>query len=78
MTEARRKTAEKHAERADDYWYWQCREAEIEWVCNVVSSLIAAMGGAFMPITSPTARGYMKMAEIVRKDEGCLAVREDA
>jgi len=77
LTEAREKTFERYREQADDYWYWRCREAEVEWVCNVVSSLITAMGGAFMPITSPTARGYLKMAEIVRSD-GCLTVRPDS
>jgi len=29
-------------------------------------------------IVTPTARGYMRMAEVVRKSEGFLAVREEA
>ena len=71
---ARKKTIEKHRDSAPDYWYWRCREGEIEWVVNVVSALMLATKRT--PIINPTARGYMKMAEIIRKDEGCMAVRE--
>lgn len=78
MMESNKTTVEKHRDEATDYWYWRCREAEIEWVCNVVSSLMVATGGAFPAIVTPTARGYLKMAEVVRKFEGCLAVREDS
>ena len=74
LDEARKKTVEKHMERAPDYWYWRCREGEIDWVVNVVSALMLATKRT--PIMNPTARGYMKMAEIVRKDEGCMAVKE--
>ena len=78
LIEANKTTVEKHREQAPDYWYWRSREDEIEWVCNVVSSLMAATNGKFPAIVTPTARGYMRMAEVVRKSEGFLAVREEA
>ena len=74
LTDAQEKTM-NHREDALDYWYWRCREGEVEWVCNVLSAAMTATNQT--PIVIPTARGYMKMAEIVRKDDGCLAVREE-
>lgn len=67
LTEARRET--QAAYRADPdpaatrYWYWRCRELEVEWVCNVVSAVLANEG--LPTIVPPTARGVMKAAEIV-------------
>lgn len=46
-----------------NYWYLRCYHAEIEWVCNVVSSALQNQGQE--PIVVPTARGYMKAAEIL-------------
>lgn len=46
-----------------NYWYLRCFEAEVEWVCNVVSSALQNQGED--PIVIPTARGYMKAAEIL-------------
>lgn len=49
--------------RADNYWEVRCFEAEIEWVCNVVS---AAMASQHAPtIVVPTARGLMKAADVL-------------
>ena len=46
-----------------EYWAIRCREAEIEWVANVVSAMLMNQG---LPIiVAPTARGAMKAAEIV-------------
>jgi len=50
-------------EQADDYWYWRCRTLEIEWVANVLSSVLYVNGR--QPITTPTARGMLKAAEIL-------------
>lgn len=65
LNEANKEAHEKHAEQAEDYWYWRCRAAEVEWVCNVVSALLVNEG--CLPVAShfPTARGAMKAAEIV-------------
>jgi len=49
LIEANKTTVEKHREQAPDYWYWRSQEDEIEWVCNVVSSLMAATNGKFRP-----------------------------
>lgn len=46
-----------------NYWKIRCREAEIEWVCNVVSAALANIG--LHPITNPTARSCMMAASIL-------------
>jgi hypothetical protein len=51
------------AGQAHDYWYWRCRQAEIEWVANVVSAILHAQG--VPPIATVTARGMLKAAEII-------------
>jgi len=56
-------TSEAYCNQADDYWRIRCREAEIEWVCNVVSAMLVAQG--IKPIVPPTARGTMKAASIL-------------
>ncbi len=49
--------------QAGDYWFWRCRELEVEWVCNVVSAALLNQG---LPvIVTPTARGVFKAAEIL-------------
>jgi len=50
-------------EQSNDYWRIRCRQAEIEWVCNVVSAMLANSG--LTPIITPTARGVQKAASIV-------------
>lgn len=64
----------KHAEQAvrqamisqsADYWYWRCRCLEIQWVCNVLGSVLTAQGLAAIPGVPLTARGVAKAAEIV-------------
>ncbi len=63
LTQAHKDTMTKYREEASDYWYWRCREAEIGWVCNVVSVVLANNG--LPTIVPPTARGVLKAAEIV-------------
>jgi hypothetical protein len=48
---------------AETYWFKKCYEAEIEWVCNVVSAMMLNHG--VRPIVRPTARGVQKAAEIL-------------
>lgn len=49
--------------KAANYWEVRCHEAEVEWVCNVVS---AAMASKNVPtIVIPTARGLMKAADVL-------------
>ena len=47
----------------NNYWRERCYALEVEWVCNVVSATLLNQG---LPlIITPTARGYMKAAEIL-------------
>lgn len=69
---ARKKVMEKFDEQAEDYWYWRSREGEIEWVCNVVSAALVALG--LTVIVSPTGAGYRKLMELANKDQGLLVV----
>lgn len=59
-----RKTAEIGlvADRKN-YWYLRCFHAEVEWVCNVVSAALRNQGEE--TIVTPTARGFLKAAEIL-------------
>lgn len=47
----------------DEYWFFACYCAEVEWVANCVSAVLVNEG--YAPIVPPTARGVMKAAEIV-------------
>lgn len=59
MYEAR--DSEDHAK----YWWHRCYQAEVEWVCNVVSSML--LNENLPPILHhlPTVRGMQKAAEIL-------------
>lgn len=60
---ARGRAQQAHRQRAADYWYWQCRAAETEWVANVVSVLLLQQN---LPvIVQPTVRGMLKAMDIV-------------
>lgn len=63
LVDARADASEAHRAEAANYWYWRCREAEIEWVCNVVSAML--MNEGLPTIIPPTARGVTKAAEIL-------------
>lgn len=60
--EARSRFHEKEIP-SDEYWRARCREAEIEWVANVVSAMLLNQG--LEPIVNPTARGAMQAAKIL-------------
>lgn len=63
LLDARLQATEAHRSEAGDYWWWRCRELEVEWVCNVVSAALMNVG---LPvIVQPTVRGFMLCAEIV-------------
>lgn len=49
----------------EDYWFWRCKQAEIEWVCNVISVIL--LNEKLPIITAPTARGVLKAAEILKR-----------
>jgi len=74
LQEASRQAIEAHREEADNYWVIRSRQAEIEWVCNVVSSALASSGLAV--IVPPTMGGMMTAARILNGD-GCVILGED-
>ena len=67
LADARKSTQTAFVRAEDDstvdYWHMRCLEAEVEWVCNVVSAMLLANGQP--PILHPTARGTIKAAEIL-------------
>lgn len=63
LAEAQRRTVEAHREQAANYWRIRCFEAEVEWVCNVISAGLASSG--FTPIVPVTANGGMQAARIL-------------
>lgn len=65
--ESKTKVAEAFTNDDKDYWYWNCRMGEIEWVCNVVSAAIGTPIGGM----GTTARGALKAAELLN-GKGCL------
>ena len=67
---ARTRMAEAFTDDAKDYWYWRCRESEIEWVCNVVSAALRIQ----IPGAIVTAGAHLVAAKILAKGDGCLVV----
>lgn len=63
LAQAREATHLACLKRVEGYWRVRCYEAEVEWVCNCVSAM--AMNEGLETIIPPTARGVMKVAEIV-------------
>jgi hypothetical protein len=63
LEKARKVTVEAYSKRVENYWEIRCFEAEVEWVANCVSASNLNMG--FPVIVNPTARGMMKVAEIL-------------
>jgi hypothetical protein len=53
-------------EQKDNYWWFRCYQAEVEWVCNVMSAMLINEGYT-TPLLSwlPTANGMMKAASII-------------
>ncbi len=60
---ARNEMQAAFVEEKKDYWFFRCKEAEIEWVCNCVSAALINEG--FDPIVTPTARGELKANQIL-------------
>lgn len=63
-------TATSHAYAEDDktnYWWYRCYEAEVTWVCNVISAMLHNQG--LPTIVTPTYRGLMMAAEIIGTQE---------
>lgn len=63
LNQARQRTTRARRDRAADYWYWRYREAQIEWVANVLSAILQNEGNPV--IIPPTVRGLLKAADIV-------------
>jgi hypothetical protein len=63
LMKARKETRNARLRSDDRYWYYRCYEAEVEWVCNVVSAALMNVG--LPTIIPPTARGVEKAAEIL-------------
>ena len=56
-------TQESDKKGVDEYWYFQSRAGEIEWVCNSVSAMLVNQG--LPPLIPPTCRGAMNTARIL-------------
>ena len=63
LLKAREEAHEARLAHRADYWRIRCREAEIEWVANCLSVMLAQSGMAV--IVPPTARAVIACAEIV-------------
>jgi hypothetical protein len=63
LISAEKTTKDKMMKNSHDYWYWRCRHAEIEWVCNVMSAVLVSHNES--PIASYSLRGMMKAVEIL-------------
>lgn len=66
LGDARKRMQRAYQEQADDYWYWRCREAEVEWTCNVVSAAMeASHQRGIVPVTG---RGLTRAALILNDE----------
>jgi hypothetical protein len=74
LTKAQRRTAEARDERLNEYWRSRCFEAEVEWVCNVISASMTNSG--FPPIVPVTANGVAQAARILA--DGAVIITEEA
>ncbi len=74
LKQANEDTRKAHRERRADFWYWRCREAEVEWVCNVLSAVMHVNGRK--TIVNPTARALMLAHEIMNS-EGKMEVWDE-
>ncbi len=53
-------------EQADDYWFWRCREAEIEWSCQV----LRCTAGLDFPLPTPTVGQAMMGQRVLEAIQG--------
>lgn len=65
LNEANEEMNQAYTERKKNYWWFRCFQAEVEWVCNVVSAMLINNQQASITSYLPTARGFMKAAEII-------------
>jgi hypothetical protein len=68
LLERSRMATRSYSRRQDDaqgYWRIRCYEAEVEWVCNVVSAMLMNEGKE--TIITPTARGVLHAAKILEE-----------
>jgi hypothetical protein len=68
LFEANTRAVQAQRDQASNYWYWRCRASEIEWVANVVSSLLMNQGRPI--IVPPTARGVLMADRVMKLMEG--------
>jgi len=71
------RTKKAYSDQTDDYWYWRCRSAEIEWVCNVVSAILFRLGYKPLLPDQPTVRAMEKLANVIVKSDGVLATYDN-
>lgn len=65
LLDARNTTHNKLLKQAEDYWFWRCREMEIEWMCNVASAIMMQHE---RPLPGfPTARGVLAAAKLMEQ-----------
>jgi hypothetical protein len=50
---------------SENYWWFRCYLAEVEWVCNVVSAILRNQGLPPLLPNLPTERGFMKAVQIL-------------
>ena len=73
--DANQRTQQAYRDQTQDYSYWRCREAEVEWVCNVVSAAMENSGvRGIIPVT---ALGLRKAAAILGVEGGVLIVTDE-
>lgn len=54
-----------YIEQKSNYWWYRCFQAEVEWVCNVVSAMLINEGHHTLISYLPTSSGVMKASEII-------------
>lgn len=50
-----------------DYWYFRRYEVQVEWICNIVSVLLAARGNAPLAAHLPTSAAAEQLARLIGK-----------
>ena len=61
--------SESRKKRADNYWYFRCYEAEMEWVINVVGSAMMLKGLPALIPNLATIRGISNAKKILKEEE---------
>ena len=56
-------THNAYVSQTKDYWFIKCYEAEVDWVCNVISAILYNQG--MEVIVQPTARGMLMASKVV-------------